>query len=229
VLPAAQHSKVGVLHNGVNITLFHPPACWSPDPAAPRFLSVMWLEDNKNPLLLINAFRRLLDHVPGARLDIVGTGPLHDAVVARIRLCNMAHAVTLHGFKGRDEVAALMRERCDALVLPSHSETFGVVLIEALASGKPLVVTDCGGPRDIVTDPSLGVLCRPGDEQSLYEGLRAVAANLPRYRSDLIRRHAIQHFDYSNLAARLTHEYAACAGYPSGLAMEAISLKRHAA
>jgi glycosyltransferase involved in cell wall biosynthesis len=207
VLPAEQHGKIDVLHNGVDTAQFYPPPRWTPDPARPRFLSVISLDDNKNPLMLLDAFHRLRAEVPGARLAIVGDGPLRDALHEKIDQDGLRDAVALLGFKTRSEVARLMRDECDALVLPSNSETFGVVLIEALACGKPIVATDCGGPRDIVTDPALGVLCRPRDAQALYEGLRTVAGGLDRYRGEEIRRRALENYDYYNLASRLAEEY----------------------
>jgi glycosyltransferase involved in cell wall biosynthesis/SAM-dependent methyltransferase len=207
VLEPAQHKKIEVLHNGVDSALFYPPPHWQPDPRAPRFLSVISLDDNKNPHLLLDAFARLLADVPDAHLDIVGQGPLKDEIAARIRKENLSHAISMLGVKTRSEVARLMRDDCDALVLPSNSETFGVVLIEALACGKPVISTDCGGPRDIVTDPSVGMLCLPRDDRSLHQALVQLARNLGSYRSDDIRRHALAKYDYFNLASRLADEY----------------------
>jgi glycosyltransferase involved in cell wall biosynthesis len=207
VLPTTEHGKIEVLHNGVDTDLFYPPPAWTPNPAAPRFLSVISLDENKNPLLLLDAFRRLLYDVPGARLDIVGAGPLKDVLLEKIRTEKLGAAVTLLGFKTRSEVARLLREECDALVLSSNSETFGVVLIEALACGKPLVATDCGGPRDIVTNSAVGILCPVRDEQALYEALRQLTDKLSDYRADTIRRHAVENYDYYNLASRLAQEY----------------------
>ncbi len=207
VLPAELHGKVEVLHNGVDAALFYPPSRWTPEPAAPRFLAVMSLDENKNPLLLLDAFRRLLADVPGASLLLVGQGPLKDVVADRIRKTGLDRAVSLLGFRSRSEVARLLREECDALVVSSNSETFGVVLIEALASGKPVVSTDCGGPRDIITDPAVGILCPPRDAQALAAALRQVADALGSYQPEAIRRHALDHYDYFNLASRLAEEY----------------------
>jgi SAM-dependent methyltransferase len=58
-LPPALHAKVRVLHNGVDTALFYPPIHWTPSADRPRILSVMSLDENKNPLLLLEAFKRL--------------------------------------------------------------------------------------------------------------------------------------------------------------------------
>jgi glycosyltransferase involved in cell wall biosynthesis len=207
VLPEAERSKLEVLHNGVDAALFYPPPRWEPDPQRPRFLAVISLDENKNPLLLLDAFRRLRQELPGAQLDIVGQGPLYAQVAEAIRHEGLSESVALLGYRTRSEVARLMRDGCDALVLPSNTETFGVVIIEALACGKPVVSTDCGGPRDVVTSPEVGVLCPVQDAQALADGLRQVAANLRSYRPEAIRRHAVERFDYFSLASRLAEEY----------------------
>jgi glycosyltransferase involved in cell wall biosynthesis/SAM-dependent methyltransferase len=207
VVPAAMHDKIVPLGNGVDTTRFFPPLHSAPDPLRPRLLSVISFDDNKNPFLLLEAFRRLRAEIPGATLAIAGQGPLRDAVATKIHLDGLSSAVTLLGFKSRPEVARLMREKCDLFVLTSNTETFGVVLIEALASGKPVVSTDSGGPRDIVTDSSLGLMCPPDNVEALHAALSEVTRNLARYDAARIRQHAVTRFDYYNLAARLVDEY----------------------
>lgn len=206
-LPAAQHGKIDVLANGVDTAQFYLPPQRAADPARPRLLSVISLDANKNPLLLLDAFKQLLADVPGATLTIAGDGELRGAVEAKVNAEGLGRAVTLLGFRPRAEIARLMREACDVFVLPSNSETFGVVLIEALACGKPIVSTDCGGPRDVVTDPSLGRLCPPRDAAALAAALRDVACDLGAFRAEAIRRHAVERFDYFSLAARLAEVY----------------------
>jgi glycosyltransferase involved in cell wall biosynthesis len=206
-LPARCREHIHTLANGVDTSVFHPPPHWAPDPAAPRLLGVLALEENKAPLLLLEAFRRLRQAVPGATLDLVGQGPLEEAVRAFIRTHDLGDSVLLWGQCPRQDVARLMRERCDVLVLCSHSETFGVVLIEALASGKPVVATRCGGPNDIITEPSLGALCPPGDVESLTKTLILVTRSLASFNGRTIRQRAQERFDYGHLAATLAAEY----------------------
>jgi glycosyltransferase involved in cell wall biosynthesis len=200
-------SHIATLHNGVDTSFFRPPTRWVPDPAAPHLLAVMALEENKAPLLLLEAFRRLRQFAPGATLDLVGQGPLEEGVRKFVRDNGLKNSVLLWGHCPRLEVARLMRERCDLLVLCSHSETFGVVLIEALASGKPVVASRCGGPADIVTEPGLGALFTPGNLEALTETLVGVTKALASFDSRAIRRRAVERFSYGRLAAVLTAEY----------------------
>jgi glycosyltransferase involved in cell wall biosynthesis len=205
--PAHARSKIEVLHNGVDTTLFQPPLRWKPDPERPKLVSVISLDDNKNPMLLLKAFERLLADVPGARLSVVGQGPLRGAMDEYISARKLGASVTLLGYKNRNEISRLMRESCDLFVLPSNSETFGVVIVEALASGKPCVSTDCGGPRDTLTSRAVGRLCPPRDPEALYRALRETIADLPSFQPSEIRRYALDRFDYINLASRLADEY----------------------
>ena len=205
--PPDQQGHIRTLFNGMDSTRFHPPARWTPDPAAPRFLFVGFLVEGKNVPTLIDAFRRVRQRLPGARLDIAGSGPLRGAIEQQIAAHGLGEAVRLHGQRSRAEVAALMRDACDILVLPSQSETFGVVLIEALASGKPVVASRCGGPESIVTDPSLGAMCLPNDVQDLARCLLETAARLPEFDPAAIRAHAVRTFEYRILADALVQQY----------------------
>ena len=167
----------------------------------------MSLDANKDPLGLLNAFHALREKVPGARLTLVGVGPLQSAVRKFVRDNGLSDVVTLHDPCSRDEIARLMRDACDLLVLSSRSETFGVVLIEAMASGKPVVATRCGGPDNIITHPWLGRVCPPGDPAALCAALADTIADLPTFDAARIRARAAEMYDYSVLARRLRDAY----------------------
>jgi glycosyltransferase involved in cell wall biosynthesis len=206
-LPLDRQAHVGTLYNGVDLALFEAPPSWQPDPAAPRLLYVGFLLEYKNLPVLLEAFARLRQTLPRAQLTIAGDGPLRAAIEARIAALGLTGTVELLGQRSRPEVARLLRDACDLLVLPSKSETFGVVLIEALAAGKPVVASRCGGPESIVTEPFLGALCQVNDVESLADTLRRTAARLRDFDPRRIREHAIANFDYRRLAATLAEQY----------------------
>jgi glycosyltransferase involved in cell wall biosynthesis len=205
--PADRRGHVATLHNGVDTAFFRPPTSWRPDPAAPKLLFVGFLVEAKNVPLLLRAFARLRDAVPGAHLTLAGDGPLRGPIGQEVAALGLGGAVTFRGACSRAEVAALMREECDLFVLASRCETFGVVLIEALASGKPVVATRCGGPDGIVIESFLGALCEVNDVAALAECLRATTARLLGFDPTRIRRHAVEKFDYAGLAAALARHY----------------------
>lgn len=210
LLPAERRSRLSVLANGVDLEHFRPPARWAPNPQAPHLLAILALEPNKAPLLLLRAFAQLRRQVPAARLTLVGSGPLEGEVRGFLAQQGWsAPTVRLLGKQPRREVARLLRDEADLLVLCSYVETFGVVLLEALASGKPVVATDCGGPRDILTTPAVGRLCPVGDAQALAQALAEVVQALPQFDPAFLRRTA-ERFSLSRLAATLAEEYRQC-------------------
>src|SRR5690606_9435676 len=93
--------------------------------------------------------------------------------------------VTFLGKLSRGEVRMAL-SNCNAFVLPSRFETFGVVLVEALAMGVPVIATRCGGPEDIVTE-NTGVLVPVDDRQALAEALESVLLSPDKWDRDTIR------------------------------------------
>jgi len=202
-----RQDHIQYLPNGVDTSRFALPDVWRPDVSKPKLLFVGFFQDYKNPLMLLDAFAQVRARIPLATLHLAGDGQLRPAIMSRIAQLGLKDSVKMHGYCGRAEVARLMREECDVFVLPSKSETFGVVLIEALACGKPVVATRCGGPESIVVDSSLGELCPPNDAAELAQSLLRTIARLPEFDAARIRRFACGTFDYRILARTLTAEY----------------------
>lgn len=203
----SNQGHIHLLANGVDTFKFSLPADYRPNPSGPRLLYVGFLHDCKNPLLLLDAFALLRARIPGAELSMVGDGPLQGAVARRIGELGLGSSIKMLGYRGRAEVAQLMRDACDVFVLSSNAETFGVVLIEALACGKPVVATRCGGPQSIVTTPDVGTLCPPKDAGALADALARTIERLPELDSAKIRKFACDHFDYRILARKLASAY----------------------
>jgi len=167
------------------------------------FLAVCDLVNYKRVDLLIRAFSRLHIRRPKTRLVIAGTGTEGPRLRGLARALVPAHAVQFTGALPRWQVRQWMRE-ADALALCSDCETFGVVLIEAMAMGIPVVATRCGGPEDIVT-PESGVLVDRDDSDALLDGMH----DLLRRRFDplAIRENARRRFGYPAIANRLCAVY----------------------
>jgi glycosyltransferase involved in cell wall biosynthesis len=82
-----------------------------------------------------------------------------------------------------------------------------VVLIEAMACGKPVVATTCGGPEDIVTSHT-GILVPPEDEQALAQAVLEVLSDGDRFSPAVIRQYAVDNYAYEGIAARILDLYA---------------------
>jgi len=202
--------RVLVLPNGVDVELFRPPAMWRPDPRMPRILFVGHFAPYKNLPLLLEAFSLVVRTLPEARLCLIGgaesTRQESDLrhLVARKGL---KEAVTFLGPQPHAVIARIMREETDLLVLSSQSETFGCVVTEALACGKPVVSTRSGGPEDIVTADFLGELCVNNHPEALARAIIKVATNIHTYAPRRIRRYVEERFSYQSLAQALDTIY----------------------
>lgn len=170
-------------------------------PSAPcpptLFLNVAELTEKKGQAILIRAFAKVCEVMGEARLVIGGEGSLADELARLAGELGVADRVSFKGRLGRREVSDWMRA-CHVFVLPSLVETFGVVLIEANACGRPVVATVCGGPEDIVTEGN-GVLVPPSDADALAAAMLSVARRLSDYdpvaiRSGTLDRYGSEYF-----------------------------------
>ena len=154
---------------------------------------------------LLEAFAIVAPHVPRLRLRLVGSGVLEAALKREAGELEVADRVTFVPTRDRAGVRAEMAA-ADFLVISSEVETFGVVGIEAMAMGLPVVATNCGGPRDYITGADIGELVDNSTE-GLATGLRNMAARLPGVDRAKIRRQAVAKFDFGLLARNLAELY----------------------
>ena len=101
----------------------------------------------------------------------------------------------------RDEL-----QYADAYVLSSHTETFGIPVIEALATGRPVLATRSNGPEFIMQECD-GVLVPPRDASALAAGLKTLAARLPEFDANSLRQRCIGRFGKQAFAQRLKGIY----------------------
>jgi glycosyltransferase involved in cell wall biosynthesis len=112
-------------------------------------------------------------------LDLVGDGALRGEYESQARQLGLESIVTFHGAQPNDVVARLLQQS-HALVLPSLHEALPVTIIEALASGRPVISTRCGGPEYLI-DANNGRIVEPGQVEPLAEAIVDVLAHLDRY------------------------------------------------
>ena len=160
--------KLATVSNGVDLGRFVPgppdPALRARlglDPALPLVGFFGRLEHGKGVDVLLEAAARVHTKLPAAFL-VVGEGPLGEGLAARAA----AEGLPVHFAGRRDDVADLMR-LCAVVVLPSRREAFGRVLVEAMATGVPVVATAVGGIPEVCVDGVTGLLVPPGDPEAL--------------------------------------------------------------
>lgn len=138
-------------------------------------------------------------------LDLVGDGGKRREYETQVRRLRVADLCRFHGMLPHEEVVEMMRGY-DVLVVSSLAETFGVVVVEAIASGVPVVATRCGGPEEIVT-PDLGVLVAKADSSALAEGIIDVLSRPGDFPPGHLRRVAEERFGQESISARLVELY----------------------
>ncbi|MHB8765057.1 MAG: glycosyltransferase family 4 protein [Deferrisomatales bacterium] len=179
LLLARGFQDVAVWSRGVDAELFHPgrrdPELrrqWGVRPEDVVLTCVGRLAVEKNLPLLLEAFRLLPRELP-CRLVLVGDGPLRAALEATPEAA--AGRLLLPGYR-RGEDLARAYASADLFTFPSLTETFGNVLLEAMASGLPAVAFSVPGPADVVRDGQTGILV----EDTTATALAAALANLIR-------------------------------------------------
>ncbi len=170
-----------------------------------RFLSVGALIEIKNHKGLLRAFARSFKDNHNVQLRVGGDGLLREELVLLSRELRIEDQVVFLGALTREQVLAEMQS-CDVFVLPSKHETFGVVIIEALSSGKPVVATACGGPEEIVNTKN-GLLVPPQDELALAEALQRMFSQAGSYDGALIREECLSLFGEAAVVNRLKALY----------------------
>jgi glycosyltransferase involved in cell wall biosynthesis len=157
----------------------------------------------------VERLRAPLEHLPGVRLALVGGGP----ELEQIRAFYAGTPAIFTGFLDGDELVAAFAS-ADALLFPSTNETFGLVALEAMACGLPVIAGMSGGLIDILEDGVNALVCDPGDSQSI-----AVCLSRLQHSPDLrarLRQGALEHargrswratmdqlIDYYHLAMRV--------------------------
>lgn len=179
--------RVDLWQRGVDTELFHP------DTASQEMRSRLSQGYPQSPLLLyigrlgaekeIERIKPILETIPDARLALVGDGPNREALEKHFAGTNTNFVGYLRG----KELASAYAS-ADAFIFPSRTETLGLVLLEAMAAGCPVVAARSGGIPDIVTDGENGYLFDPTDEQGAIKATIRLLAH--KEERELLRHNA---------------------------------------
>jgi teichuronic acid biosynthesis glycosyltransferase TuaC len=174
------------VYNGVDLSTFHPGSVadraavrdkWGISPSDPVILFVGNFLPVKNPNLLIQAHAKLvrLPAMPRARLVLVGGGALEPEMRQQIAAAGTSAQVIFAGRQEPQGVAEMMRG-ADVLALSSWNEGVPNVVLEAFASGLPVVATDVGGISEVLSSPQFGTLVPAGDDAAFARALESTLA-----------------------------------------------------
>jgi len=179
-----KREKIVVIPNGVDVHRFNPT---NHDilvsnnevvtESGPVILYVGRLTHRKGVHILVKAMPLVLKVFPGAKLLIVGSGYMQDFIKLLVRRLELGACIKLMGFIPDGELPKLYNA-CNVFVLPSlYCESFGGVLLEAMASGRPIVASRTGGIPEIIENNITGILIERGNKESLANAILKILSD----------------------------------------------------
>ena len=206
----SQPEKTRLIPIGTDIAVF-TPASNGHTPNPNQLVYVGRFQHVKGVDILLRAMREVVNERPETHLVVIGgsfytkgageEGQLRELV----RELQLEKHISFVGVKSGHEIARILQESA-LLVLPSRRESFGTVLIEALACGTPVVATRCGGPEDIIND-NVGALVPVEDEQALAEAIKTVQRQRDQFNATKLRDYVIGKYSWDVIASQVAELY----------------------
>lgn len=169
----ADWPRIHVVHCGIEPERF-PTALPLPE-TGPRLVAIGRLAEQKGFALLVEAIALAAPALPDLHLTLVGDGPLRPQLETAIAAQGLSDRITLTGWadeaRVRDELA-----KAQALILPSFAEGLPMVVMEAMAAGRPVIGTMIAGVPELVLPEETGQLVPAGDAPALAAAIRALSA-----------------------------------------------------
>lgn len=192
-----------VIPNMVNQDIFkYHPLEITPRPF--KFFSLAILSPQKGFDTLLSAFSLILQQVD-AKLLIGGDGTILAPLQEMASNLKITENVIWLGALDRTQSYSQF-QNCNCFVLPSRHESFGIVYAEALACGKPIIATKCGGPEDIVKNIN-GLLCEIDNPQSLADTMLTMIKNYDQYDSQQIYLDFVNNFSAKVVTSQIEKLY----------------------
>ncbi|AGB04685.1 glycosyltransferase [Aciduliprofundum sp. MAR08-339] len=210
--------KIHVIYNGVDLKEFkiinktYARELLNLPTDKKIIFSLGMLEKYKGHIYLIQAIRRIVEKNKNILCFIGGKGKLEKYLKDSITKYDLDSFVKILGFVPNDELS-LWYNSADLFVLPSLSESFGIVQIEAMAVGTPVVATINGGSEEIIISEDYGFLCPPADPECLAE--KILIAFEKDWNRNKIREYA-KNFSWKNIAIDVFHVYRNAMGDENG-------------
>ena len=192
-----------VIHNMVSDSFFKKEVT-NHDSQSIVFVGIGSLIPRKAFDVLIKGFSEMEDN-SNCKLYILGEGSEYNQLQQLIEAVNLQNKVFLLGQKKPEDVARLINSS-DCFVLTSRGETFGIVYIEAMAKGKPVIATRCGGPENFV-DESNGLLIPVDNIDATSKALDYMRENARKYDSDSIRENCYKNFSEEVVTGKIVKVY----------------------
>jgi glycosyltransferase involved in cell wall biosynthesis len=203
---------IDVMPNGVDLDTFRPDVAASGGEPGSQ-VRALWVGHHvavKQVERLVQAFAGALRERPSLRLSLLGDGPDRGRMETLVAELGLTGKVEFLPAADRAGVAGAMRAH-DFLVIASATETFGLVALEALACGVPVLSTACGGPQDLITEPWIGLIVSD-DVAGLVGGLVAMADRAGTFDPVRLHAHVRDRYSWDSIARRLIDGYQSMLG-----------------
>lgn len=196
--------KPVVVPNMVNENLFYP-VINGRNKGKVRFLTLTTFTERKGIYELMESILKVSRVNTDCEFMIAGTGELENYIREFIKKNNLSGRIILSVNPDRDEVMKIFKQY-DVFLLPSRLESFGIVYVEALACGMPVIATDCGGPKDFVNKDN-GLLIEVGSIDQICDAVNFMTVNFYKYDSKKIREHFMNNFSAKTVCSLIISLY----------------------
>ncbi len=158
--------KVKIIRNGINVNEFSPKVKLFDGKSV---LFVGRFAHRKGIHILLEAFQKVKEEVENAHLTLVGSGYFSSIVSLLVKTLNLSKNVSIVGQVKKEKLIEIY-QNSHVFVLPSlYGESFGIVLLEAMASKTPIIASDDGGIKEIIKNRKTGFIVKKGDMEELSE------------------------------------------------------------
>lgn len=160
-------TNVGVVPEGIDVEAWSGRPAVRPAHGPPTVVSVARQYPRKNTAVLIRAMERVIASLPDARLRVIGDGPEIPRLRRLVEDLGLGASVELVGPVAGAAEVRLELARAHVFCLPSRQEGFGIVFLEAMAAGLPIVAADCGAVPEVAPHEEVSLLTDPDDVEGL--------------------------------------------------------------
>ena len=169
---SAPKQAIDIIYNGIDVNEFFPRSDW--EKATQNIITVSRLTKRKGIEYLISAISEVKKSFPGVKLFLAGDGDYRESLSGLVSHLELEETVIFLGLVPHEELPAQVYQKADLFVLPSLNEGMSNTMLEALASGLPLIATPTGGSEELIEEGKNGFIVPMKDPSALAEKIKFI-------------------------------------------------------